>query len=111
MDERASSRDRLLTPGEVAAILDRYASAFVRLTPIPPEIGPLLELLASRYPVAILSNWPIAIAVERYIEAAGWSPHLSAVVISQRVGARVSTARARADSDGRERTSAAEPKR
>ena len=78
---------RRSTPGEVAAILDDYASAFVRLTPIPPEIGPLLELLASRYPVAILSNWPIAIAVERYLEAAGWSPHLSAVVISQRVGA------------------------
>ena len=78
---------RRSTPGEVAAILDRYASAFVRMTPIPPEIGPLLELLASRYAVAILSNWPIAIAVERYLEAAGWSPHLSAVVISQRVGA------------------------
>jgi FMN phosphatase YigB (HAD superfamily) len=78
---------RRSTPGEVAAILEDYASAFVRLTPVPPEIGPLLELLASRYPVAILSNWPIAIAVERYLEAAGWSPHLSAVVISQRVGA------------------------
>jgi FMN phosphatase YigB (HAD superfamily) len=78
---------RRSTPGEVAAILDHYASAFVRLTPVPAEIGPLLELLASRYPVAILSNWPIAIAVERYLEAAGWSPHLSAVVISQRVGA------------------------
>jgi FMN phosphatase YigB (HAD superfamily) len=78
---------RRSTPGEVAAILEDYASAFVRLTPVPPEIGPLLELLASRYPVAILSNWPIAIAVERYLEAAGWSPYLSAVVISQRVGA------------------------
>ena len=78
---------RRSTPGEVAVILEDYASAFVRLTPVPPEIGPLLELLASRYPVAILSNWPIAIAVERYLEAAGWSPHLSAVVISQRVGA------------------------
>ena len=78
---------RLSAPAEVAAILDHYASAFVRLTPVPPEIGPVLELLASRYCVAILSNWPIAIAVDRYVEAAGWSPHLSAVVISQRVGA------------------------
>jgi len=78
---------RRSTPGEVAVILEDYASAFVRLTPVPPEIGPLLELLASRYPVAILSNWPIAIAVGRYLEAAGWSPHLAAGVISQRVGA------------------------
>ena len=74
------------TPAEVDAVLESYASAFVRLTPVPSEIGPLLELLASRYVVAVLSNWPIALAVERYIEAAGWSAHLSAVVISQRVG-------------------------
>ena len=74
-------------PDEVAAVLEDYAAAFVRLTPVPPEIGPLLELLASRYTLAILSNWPIAEAVERYLEAAGWSAHLSAVVISQRVGA------------------------
>jgi HAD superfamily hydrolase (TIGR01509 family) len=74
------------SPDEVEAVLEDYASAFVRLTPVPPEIGPLLETLAARYPVAILSNWPIAVAVERFIEAAGWSPHLSAVVISQRVG-------------------------
>jgi len=73
-------------PGEVEAVLDDYAAAFVRLTPVPPEIGPLLELLASRYSLAVLSNWPLAVAVERYIEAAGWSAHLSAVVVSQRVG-------------------------
>jgi FMN phosphatase YigB (HAD superfamily) len=78
---------RWSSPDEIGTVLDNYAAAFVRLTPVPPEIGPLLELLASRYPVGILSNWPIALAVERYIEAAGWSAHLSAVVISQRVGA------------------------
>ena len=74
------------SPDEIEAILDDYATAFVRQTPVPPEVGPLLATLAARYPVAILSNWPIAIAVERYVEAAGWSAHLSAVVISQRVG-------------------------
>ncbi|MGD0019852.1 MAG: HAD family hydrolase [Candidatus Limnocylindrales bacterium] len=83
-DAQAARRS---TPDEVGAILDSYASAFVRLTPVPPEISPLLESLASRYALAILSNWPIAVAVERYVEAAGWSAHLSAVVISQRVGA------------------------
>ena len=75
------------SPDEIDAILDAYASAFVRQTPVPPEIGPMLELLASRYSLAILSNWPIALAVERYLETAGWSTHLGAVVISQRVGA------------------------
>jgi HAD superfamily hydrolase (TIGR01509 family) len=74
-------------PDEIDAILDDYASAFVRQTPVPPEIGPMLESLASRYSLAILSNWPIALAVERYLETAGWSTHLGAVVISQRVGA------------------------
>ena len=74
------------SPDEVEAVLDDYTSAFVRLTPVPPEIGPLLAELAARYPVAILSNWPLAAAVERFLEAAGWSAYLSAVVISQRVG-------------------------
>lgn len=74
------------TTDEVEGVLDAYASAFVRLTPVPPEIGPLLALLAARYPLAIVSNWPIATSVERYLEAAGWSAYLSAVVISQRVG-------------------------
>jgi FMN phosphatase YigB (HAD superfamily) len=74
------------SPEEVEIILDAYASAFVRLTPVPPEIGPLLSELAANYQVAILSNWPIAIAVERFVEAAGWSAHLRAVVISQSVG-------------------------
>ena len=73
-------------PTDVQEILDEYVAAFVRLTPVPPEIEPLLGLLASRYALAILSNWPWAVAVERYVEAAGWSAHLSAIVVSQRVG-------------------------
>ena len=73
-------------PADVQEILDEYVAAFVRLTPVPPEIEPLLGLLASRYALAILSNWPWAVAVERYVEAAGWSAHLSAIVVSQRVG-------------------------
>jgi FMN phosphatase YigB (HAD superfamily) len=77
---------RWSSPDEVGAILADYSAAFVRLTPVPAEIGPLLGTLAARYPVAILSNWPLATAVEQFLEAAGWSAHLSATVISQRVG-------------------------
>ena len=71
---------------EIELLLDTYASAFVGLTPVPPEIGPMLEVLSRSHVLAILSNWPIAAAVERFVAAAGWSEHLSAVVISQRVG-------------------------
>jgi FMN phosphatase YigB (HAD superfamily) len=36
--------------------------------------------------MAILSNWPLALAIDRFVENAGWRRHLSAVVVSQRVG-------------------------
>ena len=39
-----------------------------------------------RYALAVLSNWPLATTIDRYVEAAGWSPYLRAVVVSQRVG-------------------------
>jgi FMN phosphatase YigB (HAD superfamily) len=73
-------------PSEVSSILDTYAAAFVETTPVPPGIEPMLGRLARGYKVGILSNWPLALAIDRYVEAAGWSRHLSAVVVSQRVG-------------------------
>jgi putative hydrolase of the HAD superfamily len=46
-----------------------------------------LQLLAGRgFDLAILSNWPLALTVDRFAEAQGWLPHLRAVVVSQRVG-------------------------
>ena len=36
--------------------------------------------------LAILSNWPLASTIDRYVEAAGWTPYLPAIVVSQRVG-------------------------
>ncbi len=77
----------LCEPGEMGAILDAYARAFVATTPVPLEIEPMLARLAGAYRLAVLSNWPLAIAVERYLEAAGWARHLTATVISHRVGA------------------------
>ncbi|MGZ6266252.1 MAG: HAD family hydrolase [Candidatus Limnocylindrales bacterium] len=73
-------------PREVTAILETYATVFVETTPVPSGVGPMLERLARHCSVGILSNWPLALAIDRYLEAAGWSRHLSAVVISQRVG-------------------------
>ena len=78
---------RLSSREEVEAALDDYSAAFVALIPPSPEIGPLLTRLAGRYVLGICSNWPLAITIDRYVEAAGWADDLSAIVVSQRVGA------------------------
>jgi FMN phosphatase YigB (HAD superfamily) len=72
--------------GELAWAVDVYSRAFVDAMPAPPAVGPLLGRLANRHRLGILSNWPLAATIDRYVEAAGWSEHLSAVVISQRIG-------------------------
>lgn len=71
---------------ERAAAVDAYSAAFVAEIPVPPEIGPLLARLALHRPLGILSNWPHAATIDRYVEAAGWAPHLRAIVVSERVG-------------------------
>jgi FMN phosphatase YigB (HAD superfamily) len=73
--------------GEVDDVVDAYSSAFVhRISPVE-DAGATLERLASRgFPLAILSNWPLALTVDRFAEAHGWTPYLRAIVVSQRVG-------------------------
>ncbi len=77
---------RLSAPGEVALALEAYSEAFVTGIPPGPEVGPLLARLALRYRLGILSNWPLAATIDRYVAAAGWAPWLRAVVVSERVG-------------------------
>jgi putative hydrolase of the HAD superfamily len=77
---------RLSQPAEIDWAIETYSAAFVDAIPAPPAIGRLLERLSGHFSLAILSNWPLAATVDRYVEAAGWAHHLSAVVISQRVG-------------------------
>jgi HAD superfamily hydrolase (TIGR01509 family) len=72
---------------EVSEILDAYADAFVARTPVPPEIGPMLERLSRRYRLGLISNWPLSLSIERFLAAAGWRRHLTSVVVSHRVGA------------------------
>ncbi|HEY5435551.1 MAG TPA: HAD family hydrolase [Candidatus Limnocylindrales bacterium] len=76
----------LSEPGEVAWVLDVYSRGFVAALPPAAGASELLARLAPRYRLAILSNWPLAATIDRYLEAAGWAPHLAAVVVSQRVG-------------------------
>jgi len=73
-------------PDEIAWSVDVYSRAFVDLVPAPPEVGPLLERLSRRYRLAVLSNWPLALTIDRFVEAAGWDRWLAAIVVSQRVG-------------------------
>jgi FMN phosphatase YigB (HAD superfamily) len=74
------------TPEEVAWSVGVYSQAFVDAMPARPEVGELLGRLAEAYRLAILSNWPLAATIDRYAEAAGWTPHLAGIVVSQRVG-------------------------
>jgi FMN phosphatase YigB (HAD superfamily) len=74
------------SPDEVAWAVEVYSRAFVSSLPPAPAAGALLASLAAHYRLAILSNWPLAATIDRYVEAAGWAPHLQAVVVSQRVG-------------------------
>ena len=71
---------------ERLAAVDSYSAAFVAVMPVPPDVGPLLAGLAAERPLGILSNWPHAATIDRYLEAAGWSGYFRAVVVSQRVG-------------------------
>jgi putative hydrolase of the HAD superfamily len=83
-DDAAAAR--CSTPDEVSWAVEVYSQGFVASLPPAPAAGALLERLAGSYRLGILSNWPLAATIDRYVEAAGWAPHLAAVVVSQRVG-------------------------
>ena len=84
-DDRAAAER--VEPGEVETVVDAYSSAFVRRMAPVADATATLQLLAGRgFDLAILSNWPLALTVDRFAEAQGWLPHLRAVVVSQRVG-------------------------
>src|SRR3989337_840697 len=54
--------------------------------PVDEGAGPLLARLHGQYRLAILSNWPLAWAIDAIAERAGWTPYLDVVVVSERVG-------------------------
>jgi len=84
-DDAAAAR--LSQPEEVAAAVEIYGDAFVEGMPAAPEVEPVLRRLRGRgLRLAILSNWPLAATIDRYAERAGWTTHLAAIVVSQRVG-------------------------
>lgn len=77
---------RLSSPEEVAAAVRDYGAAFVARMPVDERAGSLLARLHGHYRLAILSNWPLALAIDEIAGRAGWTPYLDAIVVSQRVG-------------------------
>jgi FMN phosphatase YigB (HAD superfamily) len=84
-DEAALAR--LVDPEEAAVALEAYAAAFVAL--LPPRAGAavVLERLSRTLRLAVVSNWPHAPTIDRYLAAQGWDRFAAAVVVSARVGA------------------------
>jgi HAD superfamily hydrolase (TIGR01549 family) len=80
---RAAERSN---PDDVDWGIEQYSLAFVDGLPETPGVTDMLGRLAAERDLAILSNWPLAVTIDRYAEAHGWLPHLRAIVVSQRVG-------------------------
>jgi HAD superfamily hydrolase (TIGR01509 family) len=72
---------------EIVWAVETYSDAFVAALPPAPGTGAVLARLSADHRLAILSNWPLAATIDRYAAAAGWTPHLRAIIVSQRVGA------------------------
>jgi HAD superfamily hydrolase (TIGR01549 family) len=72
---------------EVAFAVETYSQAFVdTMTPLPSAEPTLRAAHAAGFRLGVLSNWPLAVTVDRYVEAQGWSDLFRAIVVSQRVG-------------------------
>lgn len=74
-------------PEEVDVVIDVYSAAFIaRIAPVTDAHATLERLAGRGFALGILSNWPLAVAIDRYAEAHGWLPFLRAIVVSERVG-------------------------
>ena len=79
--------EALVQPAEVGTAVDAYSKAFVATMQPEPEAGPHLERIRARgFRLAVLSNWPLALTIDRFVEAQGWASFFDAIVVSQRVG-------------------------
>jgi putative hydrolase of the HAD superfamily len=77
----------LVRAGEVEAVVEAYSAAFVgRMAPVADATATLERLAGRGFALAILSNWPLALTIDRFAEAQGWFPYLRSIVVSQRVG-------------------------
>jgi FMN phosphatase YigB (HAD superfamily) len=83
-DELAASR---VGTDEIEQVVDAYSTAFVAgIAPVDDAADTLRQLASRGFVLAILSNWPLAVTIDRFAEAQGWLPYLRSIVVSQRVG-------------------------
>lgn len=76
-----------VTPDEAAWAVEVYSEAFVATMAPLAEAEPTLRDASLRgFRLGILSNWPHAMTIDRYVESRGWGRYLDVVVVSQRVG-------------------------
>ena len=76
-----------VAPGEIEEVIDAYSGEFVdRMRPVEDATATLQSLSGRGFRLAILSNWPLAVTIDRFAEAYGWLPYLRSIVVSQRVG-------------------------
>ena len=79
--------DPLVRADEVDFAVETYSRAFVSTMAPLPDADPTLRAARDRgFRLAVLSNWPLARTVDRYLDAQGWASLFDAVVVSQRVG-------------------------
>lgn len=75
-------------PAEVDAAIEAYSGAFIAT--MPPFAGAedhLVRMHERGFRLGLLSNWPLATTIDRYVEAQGWRHLFDVIVVSQRVGA------------------------
>ncbi|HUQ43865.1 MAG TPA: HAD family hydrolase [Candidatus Limnocylindria bacterium] len=84
-DDRAAAAH--VRPGEIEAVIDAYSAAFVDgMRPVDDAADTMRRLHEEGFVLGILSNWPLAVTIDRFAKAQGWTPFLRAIVVSQRVG-------------------------
>jgi len=77
----------LVNDEEVAFAVESYSLGFVgAMAPCAGADETLRSAHAAGFRLGVLSNWPLATTVDRYVERQGWAPLFEAVVVSQRVG-------------------------
>jgi HAD superfamily hydrolase (TIGR01509 family) len=79
--------EALVAADEVDLAVETYSEAFVAgMAPLPAAAGVLEQAIDAGFVLGVLSNWPLARTVDRYLEQRGWAGWFAAVVVSQRVG-------------------------
>ncbi|MFP4499780.1 MAG: HAD family hydrolase [Candidatus Hydrogenedentota bacterium] len=73
-------------PEVVAELIDVRHRAFVNVLQTPDYVVPLLERLAGRYKLAVLSNYPGGASIREGLARGGLDAYLEAVVVSGDLG-------------------------